>query len=42
MNYCPLLFFGANKKWSIHVYGTKLVTEMNYQDHTCTTVVGEK
>jgi hypothetical protein len=42
MNHCPLLFFGANEIGSDHVYDTKLVTEMDYQGHTCTTMVGEE
>jgi len=42
MDHCPLLFFGANEKRSIHVYGTKLMTEMDFQGHTCTTMVGEQ
>jgi hypothetical protein len=43
MNHCPLLFFGANKIESIHVYGKKkLMTEIDYQGHTCTTTVGEE
>jgi len=41
MDHCPLLFFGANEIGSVHVYGTKLMTEMDNQDHTCTTMVGE-
>jgi hypothetical protein len=28
--------------WSVHVYGTKLMAEMDYQVHTCITVVGVK
>jgi hypothetical protein len=28
--------------WSVHVYGTKLMTEVDYQGHTCTTMVGEE
>ena len=28
--------------WSVHVYGTKFMTEMDYQGHTCTTMVGEE
>jgi hypothetical protein len=42
MDHCPLLFFGANKIGSVHVYGKKLMTEMDYQGHTCTTMVGEE
>jgi hypothetical protein len=38
----PLLFFGANEIGSVHVYGKKLMTEMDYQGHTCTTMVGEE
>jgi hypothetical protein len=42
MDNCPLLFFGANEIVSVHVYGKKkkLMTEMDYQGHTCTTMVG--
>jgi len=40
MDHCPLLFFGANEIVSVHVYGKKkLMTEMDYQGHTCTTMV---
>jgi hypothetical protein len=44
MDHCPLLFFGANEIGSVHVYGKKkkLMTEMDYQGHTCTTMVGEE
>jgi hypothetical protein len=42
MDYCPLLFFGANEIGSVHVYGKKLMKEMDYQGHTCTTMVGEQ
>jgi hypothetical protein len=42
MDHCPLLFFGANEIWSVHVYGKKLVIEMDYQGHTCTTMVGDE
>jgi hypothetical protein len=42
MDHCPLLFFGANKIGSVHVYGRKLMTEMDYQGHTYTTMVGEE
>jgi hypothetical protein len=28
--------------WSVHVYGTKRMPEMDYQVHTCTKVVGEE
>jgi hypothetical protein len=42
MDHSPLLFFGANEIWSVHVYGKKLMTEMEYQGHTCTTMVGEE
>jgi hypothetical protein len=37
-----LLFFNANEIGGVHVYGTKLMTEMDYQGHTCNTVVGEE
>jgi hypothetical protein len=42
MDYCPLFFFGANEIGSVNVYGIKLVIEMDYQYHTCTTMVGEE
>jgi len=42
MDHCPLLFFGANEIGSVHVYDTKLMTEMDYQGDTCTTMVGEQ
>jgi hypothetical protein len=42
MDHCPLLLFGANENGSDHVYGKKLMTEMDYQGHTCTTMVGEE
>jgi hypothetical protein len=42
MDHCPLLFFGANETGSVHVYVKKLVTEMDYQGHNCTTMVGEE
>jgi hypothetical protein len=42
MDHCPLLFFGANEIGSVHVYGKKLMTEMDYQGHTYTTMVGEE
>jgi hypothetical protein len=42
MDHCPLLFFGANEIGSDHVYRKKLITEMDYQGHTCTTMVGEE
>jgi hypothetical protein len=42
MDHYPLLFFGANEIGSVNVYGTKLMTEMDYQSLTCTTMVGEK
>jgi hypothetical protein len=42
MYHCPLLFFGANEIGSVHVYGKKVMTEMDYQGHTCTTMVGEE
>jgi hypothetical protein len=34
MDHCPLLFFGANEIGSVHVYGKKLMTKMDYQGHT--------
>lgn len=39
--HCFLLFFGANEQRSVLVYGTKLRREMDYEGHTCTTMVGE-
>jgi hypothetical protein len=42
MDHCSLLFFGANEMWSVHVYGKKLMTEIDYQGHTCTTMIGEE
>jgi hypothetical protein len=42
MDHYPLLFFGANEIGSVRAYGTKLITEMDYQGHTCTTMVGEE
>jgi hypothetical protein len=43
MDYCHLLLFGANKIGSDYVYGKKkLTTEMDYQGHTCITMVGEE
>jgi hypothetical protein len=42
MDHCPVLFFGANEIGSVHVYGKKLMTEMDYQGHTCTAMVGEE
>jgi hypothetical protein len=42
MDHCPQLFFGANEIGSVYVYGQKLMTEMDYQDHTCTTLLGEE
>jgi hypothetical protein len=41
-DHCPLLFFGANEKWAIQVYDTKLMTGMDFQGHICTTTVGDK
>jgi hypothetical protein len=37
-----MFFFRASEKQSIHVYGTEIKTEMDYQGHNCTTMVGEK
>jgi len=42
MDQCRLLFFGANEIGSVRVYGTKFMTEMDYQGHACTTMVGEE
>jgi hypothetical protein len=42
MDHCPLLFFGTNEIGSVHVYGKKLMTKMDHQGHTCTTMVGEE
>jgi hypothetical protein len=41
-DHCPVFFFGANEIGSVHVYGKKLITEMDYQGHTCTAMVGEE
>jgi hypothetical protein len=41
MDHFSLLFFGANEIGSVHVYGKNLMTEMDYQGHTCTTMAGE-
>jgi len=41
IDHCPLLFFGANEIGNVHVYGKKLMTEKDYQGHTCTTMVRE-
>jgi hypothetical protein len=30
------------KLGGVYVYGKKLMTEMDYQGHTCTTIVGEE
>jgi len=38
----PSALFGANEIGSVHVYGIKLMTEIDYQGHTCTTIVGEE
>jgi hypothetical protein len=38
----PSTLFGANETGSVHVYGKKLIIEMDYQGHTCTTMVGEQ
>jgi hypothetical protein len=32
----------CKRNLSVHVYGTKLITEMDYQGHTSTTMVGEE
>jgi len=42
MDHCPLLFVGANETGSVHVYVKKLMTEINYQGHTCNTMVREE
>jgi len=42
MDHCPLLFFGANEIGNVYDYGKKLMTETDYQGHTCTTMVGEE
>jgi hypothetical protein len=42
MDRSPLFYFGANEIGSVHVYGKNLMTEMDYQAHTCTTMVGEE
>jgi hypothetical protein len=41
MDHCPLLFYGANEFGSVRVYGTNLMREMDYQGHTCATIVEE-
>jgi hypothetical protein len=33
LDHCPLLFFGANEIGIVHVYGKKLMTEMDYLHH---------
>jgi hypothetical protein len=38
----PSALLWCKLNWSVHVYGTKLMTEMDYQGHTCTTIVGEE
>jgi hypothetical protein len=42
VDYCPLYLFGANEIGSFHVFGKKIMTEIDYQGHTCTTMVGEE
>jgi hypothetical protein len=42
MDHYTVLFFGANEIRSDHVYGIKLMTEIDCQVHTCTTMVGEE
>jgi hypothetical protein len=42
MDHCPPIFFGPNENGSVNVYDKKLMTEMYYQGHTCTTMVGEE
>jgi hypothetical protein len=42
IDHCSLLVFGANEIESVHVYGKKFMTEMDYQGQTCTTMVGEE
>jgi len=42
MDHCPLLFLGANEIGSVHTYAKKFMTEMDYQSHTYTTMVGEE
>jgi hypothetical protein len=37
-----LIFFGANEKWTVQVYDTKLMTQIDYQGHNCTITVGDK
>jgi hypothetical protein len=36
------MLFGANEIGSVHVYGKKLMREMDYQVHTCATMVREE
>jgi hypothetical protein len=42
MDHCPLFFSGANEIGSVHEKKKKLITVMDYQGHTCTTMVGEE
>jgi len=42
MDHYPLLLFGANEFGIVHVYGKNFMTEMDYQGHTCITMVGEE
>jgi len=42
MDHYHLFFFGANEIGSLRAYGTKLMTEIDYQGHTYTTMVGEE
>jgi len=42
MDHCPLIFFGAKNLGGTMFMAKKLMTEMDYQGYTCTTVVGEE
>jgi hypothetical protein len=35
-------FFGANGKWTVQVYDTKVMPGMYFQGHICNTTVGDK
>jgi hypothetical protein len=41
MDHCPLLFFGANEIGVSVFMAQNSWTEMDYQGHTCTTMVEE-
>jgi hypothetical protein len=43
MDHCPLLFFGANEIGECPcLWQKKLITEIDYQGHTCTTMEGRR